>query len=216
MSMTPPLLSPVRFLSLQDSKSQVAKLFSETGFQSLAVLEEGLFLGILSKETIEETPFELLSSVAYKISPDRVSDQIHWLNYGIYFKRFNCTELAVVNTDQQFLGYVTQDHFLQALTHMPMVNEEGVVLELQRASSQFSLAVLVQIFEQSNLSVFGISIEEDSEMTYVTAKLGSGAIGSCLASLRRYEFEVVFVEGEDDYEKVLATHAAYLNTYLNI
>jgi hypothetical protein len=89
-------------------------------------------------------------------------------------------------------------------------------LELQRASSQFSLAVLVQIFEQSNLSVFGISIEEDSEMTYVTAKLGSGAIGSCLASLRRYEFEVVFVEGEDDYEKVLATHAAYLNTYLNI
>jgi len=214
--MTPPLLSPIRFLSLQDSKSQVAELFSETRFQSLAVLEEGLFLGILGKETTEETPFEFLSSVAYKISPDCVSDQIHWLNYELYFKRFNSTELAVVNAEQQFLGYVTQDHFLKALTHMPMISKEGVVLELQRASAHFSLAVLVQIFEQSNLSVFGILIEEDSEMTYVTVKLGSGAIGACLASLRRYEFEVVFVEGEDVYEKVLATHAAYLNTYLNI
>jgi hypothetical protein len=123
---------------------------------------------------------------------------------------------AVVTKEGAFMGYIFENDFKAATASLSLFEEEGVVIEVKMAQLDFSLTRLITIFEQTQQHILGlVTWEWDREMN-VLIKIAPNPIQETLAGLRRFGFEITFIEGEDLFASVLKENAAYLDTYLNI
>ena len=93
---------------------------------------------------------------------------------------------------------------------------QPIHMKLKKAAHEFSLGQLVAIFEDANMTITSFSTAEQEASIMMDIQFVPGALSACLASLRRYNYEIIFVAGEDLYTEQLEEHAAYLNTFLNI
>ena len=99
---------------------------------------------------------------------------------------------------------------------MPLFEQEGIVIEVKMAQLDFSLTRLITIFEQTQQHILGLVTWEWNTEMNVLIKIALNPIQDTLAGLRRFGFEITFIEGEDLFASILKDNAAYLDTYLNI
>ena len=210
------LLNNIPVLSPEDSKDSVADTFVKTTHSYLAVVNNGLFLGMISKAALDRIDFKRLEEVSYLFVPDAIAAQSHWLNYGLFFKKVEWPLAAVVSSEGFFQGYVLASDFKKTTASLAIFEKEGIVLEVSTGQNDFSLARLLTIFEQTGQIVIGFLRREVEDQVQVLIKIAPNAIQETLASLRRYGFTIGFVEGADEFEGVLRENAAYLDTYLNV
>lgn len=204
------------FLNLQDSKEIVLGRFKQAQCDWLAVVDQERFLGMVSLEVLSVLEFNSLEELSYTFIPDAVLSETHWYNYGLNLRKLQMTMAAVVTKEGAFMGYIFENDFKAATASLSLFEEEGVVIEVKMAQLDFSLTRLITIFEQTQQHILGlVTWEWDSEMN-VLIKIAPNPIQETLAGLRRFGFEITFIEGEDLFASVLKENAAYLDTYLNI
>lgn len=204
------------FLNLQDSKEIVLGRFKQAQCDWLAVVDQEQFLGMVSLEVLSALDFNALDELSYTFIPDTVSLETHWYNYGLSFRKLQISMAAVATKEGRFVGYIFEKDFTKATASLPLFEQEGIVIEVKMAQLDFSLTRLITIFEQTQQHILGlVTWEWDREMN-VLIKIAPNPIQDTLAGLRRFGFEITFIEGEDLFASILKDNAAYLDTYLNI
>lgn len=204
------------FLNLQDSKEIVLGRFEQAQCDWLAVIDQERFLGMVSFKVLCELEFNVLDELSYTFMPDSISSETHWFNYGLGFKKLQVSVAAVVTKEGRFVGYVFEKDFITATASLSLFEKDGIVIEVKMAQLDFSLTRLITIFEQTQQQILGlVTWEWDREMN-VLIKIAPNPIQDTLAGLRRFGFEITFIEGEDLFASILKDNAAYLDTYLNI
>lgn len=197
---------------------EAQELFEEVSLSHLPVLEDGAYIGSLSKESasyLDENT--LLQEHKFQLERFFVRSTSIWLEVLEVFSKYETTMLPVLDPSNAYLGYYELEDVMRFLHETPFLKEEGGILVVSKASNQFSMGQVVQIVESNNAKLLGVFVSSFSGTTAeITLKMSQCSMNEIIQTFRRYDYEIVSEHQEDSYLNSLKERSDYLDKYLSI
>ena len=127
--------------------------------------------------------------------------------------------LPLVDDEWTFLGMISKQQVLQALSRMLNLAEEGSVVTVELEPIDFSISELVQIVETEGAKILGLTVEtpDSTQQTFhVSLKLNMKDISRVTAALKRYDYEVIVESENTVFGKDLEHRADELLKYIDM
>jgi CBS domain-containing protein len=205
-------------LTVEDSVQEVQDFFEEITFSHFPVLEEGTFIGNVSRSELEL--FDLnknLLDYKYSFEPFFVRENKILLEVLEVFSKNHSNLIPVLNDENKYLGYYEIQDVITNFQETPFLSESGNLVIVRKAILDYSMGQIAQIVESNNGKLLGIYVSNsDSNSVEVTLKINVGDINDIIQSFRRYDFEIISDHNQDDYIRILKENANYLEKYLSI
>lgn len=205
-------------LTVEDSVQEVQDFFEEVTFSHFPVLEEGTFIGNVSRSELEL--FDLnknLLDYKYSFEPFFVRENKILLEVLEVFSKNHSNLIPVLNDENKYLGYYEIQDVIMNFQETPFLAESGNLVIVRKAILDYSMGQIAQIVESNNGKLLGIYVSNsDSNSVEVTLKINVGDINDIIQSFRRYDFEIISDHNQDDYISILKENANYLEKYLSI
>lgn len=196
------------------------QLMSDYDVQHLPVIQDDNFVGLVAKEDL------LDEDEAYRI----IVLQHKFLPYSVNTNQFiyaalqkiathNLSIIAVINETNEVLGVITQATALQIaqqLLGLPQANN-GIII-IQAEPRQFSFGEINRLVETNNTTITQLNTITHPETGVVTIvlRLNAPEISDVVSTLQRYEYNVVYYQGEESYANEIKDNYNHLMAYLNI
>jgi predicted transcriptional regulator len=203
-----------------DTKVADAKLFfKETAFSHFPIVKKNVLIGLISKIDIDEidTNEKKLEDFSYLIKLFYAEQSENLLELVKIFAANETNLVPVIKENHTYLGYLDLIDILHVYNETPFLNNEGVVLVLEKEIQDFSFSQVCQIVETNNGKVLGLFISEISgAIVKITLKFNAREINEIIQTFRRYNYNVLSKHKEDFYLEDLKERSDYLQKYLNI
>ena len=126
--------------------------------------------------------------------------------------------MPVVSKDKELLGIITQKDLLVALNNFYGMEEPGGIIVLDLEKRNYSFGEISRLIETNNafITQLNTSKEKNNGHLIVTIKVNKINISDIIATLQRYDYNIVYYFGEETYENELKENYDLLMTYLNI
>jgi len=219
METTPCILKEFKAFTLQTKIADVKLLFNETTYSHFPIVKNKQLIGLISETEIEgiEKNQSTLEDYYYLSSLFFIKESIHLLEILRVFASNEANLIPVINTKNEYLGYYDLIDILHFYKDTPLLNNEGIVLLLEKEARDYSFSEICQIVESNNGKIFGIFISEFNSTTVkFTLKFSSQDVNDIIQAFRRYNYNVLSNHKEDFYLEELKERTDYLNKYLNI
>lgn len=205
-------------LNIQESVAVAQDFFLDLPFSHFPVLENGIFIGSVSSEDVEnfdsskklmdyKYSFEGFFTRKYSVLLDVLDD----------FAKNETTVMPVLDEQNNFIGYYELEDVIRVFNETPFLKELGAVIVVEKGINDYSFSQIAQIIEGNNGKLLGAFLSNtDTEKVQVTVKIAEGGINEIIQTFRRYEYEIISEHQEDDYLKTLKERSDYLDRYLNM
>jgi CBS domain-containing protein len=207
-------------LQLQDTASKALQLINDYRVTHLPVIADDKFLGLVSEEDlldVEETkmPIEFLQDT---LLPSAVSENEHFLNAVKYSNEFDSTVVPVVGEDREFMGSIITSDLLKALGNFAGTNEIGGIIVLEMERSQFAISEISRIVESNDATILHLNttVHTDTGMLTITIHINKKEISAIVATFERYEYDVIYYFGDENFENEIHRNYRHLMNYLDI
>lgn len=198
--------------------SEADDLFYELPYSHFPIIEEDVYIGVLSRENAELGHVEeLIADKRFDFDRFFVRSTMNWLDVLEVFAR-NETNLApVLDENNKYIGYYELEDVIRFLHETPFLKESGGILVVKKEINAISMSQIAQIVESNNGKLLGIFISKsDGHFAEVTVKISQTGLNEIIQTFRRYEYEIISEHQEDSYLKNLKERSDYLDKYLNI
>lgn len=148
-----------------------------------------------------------------------VRDTQHIFSAFQVMHQLNTSLVPVVNAENELLGEITEDSLLDALALYLGLNEaQGGMIVLEVNPLHYSIAEIVQIVQSGNADImqYNTRRNESTENIEVSLILNKPEVSLIVATLQRYEYNVLYYFGEESYDNELKTNYDLLMRYMNI
>jgi len=219
METAPFILKKIKPFTLESKVEAVKLFFKETAFSHFPVVENNKLLGLISKIDIDEIEADEqnLEDFSYLIKLFFTLQSENLLELIKAFAANEANIVPVIKDDHTYLGYLDLIDILHVYNETPFLNNEGVVLQLEKEILDFSFSQVCQIVETNNGKVSGLFISETSgAIVKITLKFSARDINEIIQAFRRYNYTVLSKHKEDFYLEELKERSDYLQKYLNI
>ena len=219
MNLTELLQNDLPIFTPGQTIGELHDFFAENNLTHIGICEtSGLFLGLVSAASIKDLSKEIVVSKAEQLLQfDAVFVEDHFPTHLRFLKKNQSNIIPVLNSERQFLGYITSLDIVHKLEALPVFHNDNDTLILSKASEDFSLAEIVQIAVSNQAIINGAFIVEKTEVdTVVVIQLQTEKIQSCLDEMRRFGYDILETSFEDLHVENLKVNAEYLNRYLNV
>lgn len=205
-------------LDIQESVAVAQDFFLDLPFSHFPVLENGIFIGSISSEDLEnfdsskklidyKYSFEGFFTRKYSVLLDVLDD----------FAKNETTVMPVLDELNNFIGYYELEDVIRVFNETPFLKELGAVIVVEKGINDYSFSQIAQIIEGNNGKLLGAFLSNtDTDKVQVTVKIAEGGINEIIQTFRRYEYEIISEHQEDDYLKTLKERSDYLDRYLNM
>ncbi len=107
---------------------------------------------------------------------------------------------------------------LNRLTSFVGSGEPGGIIVIETEKRNFSFSELSRLVETNDAVITQLNTDEQPEsgMVTITIKINKTEIADVVATLQRFEYNVVYYSGEEAYENELRSNYNNLMNYLNI
>lgn len=207
-------------LQLQDTVTKALRLLNDFRVTHLPVVSDDKYLGLVSEEDLldaEESkmPIELMQETFVYAS---VRDNEHFLKAVSCSNQFDTTVVPVINEDKEFLGVITTTELLKTLGNFSGTNEIGGIIVLEMERSQFSISEISRIVESNDATIYHLNttIDADTGMLTVTLHVNKKEISAIVSTFERYEFDVIYYFGNENFENEIHSNYRHLMNYLDI
>lgn len=207
-------------LKLQDSVSKALQLINDYRVTHLPVVQNDKYLGIISEEDLldveeEKMPMELLQENFVHAA---VSENEHFLTAVNCCNQFDTTVVPVVNEEKELLGVITTPDLLKALGNFAGTNEIGGIIVLEMERSQFAISEISRIVESNDSHILHLNttVHPETGMLTVTLHINKKEIAAIVATFERYEYDVIYYFGNENFENEIHTNYRHLMNYLDI
>lgn len=194
------------------------ELIKEFGLTHIPVFEGLSFVGMISKETLEE------SDVDEKLSELRDFSEFFYtgengslLDAVQNFHLYTSNVLVVLNAEQQYEGMLMMDDVISGLSTLPFISEPGAIMIVEVSQKQFSISEVAKIAESNNARIIGLFItgyQEDK--IQITIKLIAESLASVSETFERFNYRVIFKFFNDEKEDLMKDRFDMLMKYLDI
>ncbi len=207
-------------LQLQDSVSKALRLTNDFRVTHLPVVEDDKFLGLVSEDDLLDAaeakmPLELLQENFIYAA---VHDNEHFLNAVTCSSKFDTTVVPVINDEKELVGVITTNDLLKTLGNFAGTNEMGGIIVLEMERSQFAISEISRIIESNDATILHLNttVHAETGMLTVTIHVNKIEISAIVSTFERYEFDVIYYFGNENFENEIHSNYRHLMNYLDI
>ena len=212
------IISNIPVFDIGDPIKEVITFFNESTYSHIGVVEGGLFLGVLNESDLEI--FELdkkIEDFRYNLEAVFVLKTTSWLDVLEAFARNEANLLPVIDEDGSILGYYDLTDIIGVFIDTPFFTEPGSILVVAKGIKDYSFSEIAQIVESNNTRFIGGFITEiRNDIVQITIKVGSSNLNEIIQTLRRYNYNILFGNNDDQFLENLKKRSDYLDKYLNV
>ena len=183
------------------------------------IIKEQRLLGAISERDLStlEHLSQTISKYQYSFEFFFAIEEDTLLELDTLFSIHEATILPVINKQKEYIGFYELNDILSLFAETPYINEEGIILILEKDITTYSISEITQISETNNASICGLYISKKTEKNIeITLKIKTENINEVIQSYRRYEYHVISNHEDDSYLEELKNRSNYLQKYLNI
>jgi CBS domain-containing protein len=207
-------------LKLQDTVSKALQLISDFRITHLPVVAEDKYLGMISEDDLldaedDKAPMELMQEHFVNAA---VHDNEHFLTAVNCCNQFDTTMVPVINEERELLGVITTPDLLKALGNFAGTNEIGGIVVLEMERSQFAISEISRIVESNDATILHLNttVHPETGMLTVTIHINKKEIASIVATFERYDYDVIYYFGNENFENEIHSNYRHLMNYLDI
>ncbi|MBK7433341.1 MAG: CBS domain-containing protein [Chitinophagaceae bacterium] len=207
-------------LQLQDTVTKALLLLNDFRLTHLPVVSDEKYLGLISEEDLldaEETkmPIELMQEHFIYAA---VRDNEHFLNAVNCCNQFDTTVVPVINEEKEYLGSITTAELLKTLGNFAGTNEIGGIIVLEMERSQFAISEISRIVESNDATIYHLNttVDPDTGLFTVTIHINKKEISAIVSTFERYEFDVLYYFGNEQFENEIHSNYRHLMNYLDL
>jgi acetoin utilization protein AcuB len=211
--------SEITPLQLTQTVEQALTQMDSQEQRQLPVVKEGNFQGlILEEDLLDAPPDETLATLEYDFLPFSVDTNDHFLTAARLCVSRHLQLVPVVTREKEYVGAITTSELLLQLTKLTGLMDGGALLVLEMDPAQFSISELARLVETNDAHILQLntSTNEISGQLQVTIRLNRLQVSDILATFQRYEYQVVFYAGEEQYENELRRNYQHLMNFLEM
>ncbi len=208
-------------IKLSDTGVKALKWMDEFKVAHLPVVENGLFLGLLSDADILDLhdPEQALEA-----EPGLELDKVHATeNEHIYdamrlLSENRLTVIPVLNSENRYLGAISLTNLMEKIASISSITYPGSVLVLEMNYADYSLAQIAQIVEGNNARILSVFMNSNENGTLdVTVKINKTDVASILETFQRYNYFIKSAfQIDSDYIEDLRNRYEGLMHYLKL
>jgi acetoin utilization protein AcuB len=194
-------------------------LLSDHHVKHLPVVDGNRLAGIISEEdifnhrlydSVETYDFSMLRT--YFVRPNE-----HLFEIMRIMGENRLTVIPVVDTDGNYLGMVSQNTMLRALSTTTAFAMPGGILVLEIHRKDYSLLTIARCVEEESARILTsvVTSSPDSEMLEVTLKINREDLSRIASGLERYGFTIKHSYADDHYSEGIRERYESLMRYLD-
>lgn len=206
-------------LQITDTVGRALEIMQDYHVSELPLVKESKLTGLVHENDLQdEDPDHLMGSIQNINDQSQVRPSEFFLIPLKIMHQRKLSLIPVVKEDGEYLGVITEEQILQAASHYNSASEPGAVVILQILPNNFSISELGRIIESNDAKIVHLNTWTDPTTGHlmVAIKISKVDIQDILASLERYEYNVVQYFGENLSEEELRLNFDHLINYLNI
>jgi acetoin utilization protein AcuB len=207
-------------LQLQDTVAKSLQLAADYKATHLPVVADDKLLGLISEEDLldagsEKMPLEQLQGSFINAF---VHENAHFLTAVNISTQFESNIVPVITEERELLGVITTTELLKALGNFAGVSEMGGIIVLEMERSQFAISEISRIVESNDATVLHLNtiVQPDTGLLTVTLHLNKKEIAAVVATFERYEYDVIYFFGDENFENEIHSNYRHLMNYLDI
>ncbi len=212
------IISNISVFKIGDSLKRVSDFFRENAFSHVAVIEDGHFLGALNGNDLGNFENDKkIEDYRYNLEGIFVLNTASWLDVLEAFARNEANLLPVVSEEGNLLGYYDLTDIMGFFIDTPFFTEPGGILVVAKGIKDYSFSEIAQIVESNNTRLIGAFITDiRNDVVQVTLKIGASNLNEITQTFRRYNYNILFGNNDDQFLKDLKQRSDYLDKYLNV
>lgn len=213
ISATIPTLNP------NDSVYQALELMAEFHVMQLAVVADNKYLGLVTEDDLMSMDESLiLQSIENHFSKVAVRVNTHFLEAVQAVNDHNLSIIPVVEPENSFAGVITATDLLKQLGKVTGSSEPGGIIVLEMEQRNFSFSEISKLVETNDAQITQLNTYWDNNTGsfFVTLKINKFEISDIIATFQRYDYQIKYYFGEEQYENELRSNYDHLMNYLSI
>lgn len=206
-------------LKLQDTAGKALQLINDFRVTHLPVIADEKYLGLISEEDLqdadEKMPIELMQE---NFIDAAVHENEHFLTAVNCCNQYDTTVVPVVNEEKELVGVITSPDLLKALGNFAGTNEIGGIIVLEMERSQFTISEISRIVESNDATILHLNttVHAETGMLTVTLHINKKEIAAVVATFERYEYDVIYYFGNENFENEIHSNYRHLMNYLDL
>ena len=185
----------VTALKTSDTGTQALSWMEVFRVKHLPIVNHREFLGLISDSDIYDLndPDEPVGNHNLSLQKPYVMEGQHIYEVIELLARLELTLVPVLNQEKQYLGVITQEELTRKFAHLSALQQPGGIIELEMRQVDYTLSQISQIIESNNGRILSLYVAASDDNTHlrVTLKINLTDLTSILATLNRYNYNVV-------------------------
>lgn len=205
-------------LEVNQTIEKAFDLYEQFKIEYIPVLDEGIYIGMLSTEDIDSYEEEtLIQDFKYNLDRFFVRSSSNWLDVLEVFAQNQTDIMPILDDNNHYIGYYQLIDVIRFFNETPFLREKGGIVVVQKNIHDYSMSQVAQIVESNNGKLLGFFISNtDAHSVQITIKITLGSANEIIQTFRRFGYEIISNHEDDAYITNLKERSEYLNRYLNI
>ncbi len=212
------IINTLPVFGINDTLEEVIQFFKYTTYSHVAITEDNIYVGVLAENDLEIFQSEqLIEDYRYQMESFCAQEDTSWLDVLELFARNEANLIPVLGKERRVLGYYDLNDIVTVFIDTPFFTEPGAMLVVAKPEKDYSFSEIAQIVESNNTKLLGAFITDTrNELVQVTIKIGSANFNEVVQTFRRYKYNILFGNKEDQFLEDLKERSDYLDKYLNV
>jgi len=206
-------------LGLTDKASLALQYMDEFDVRHLPVLADAKFLGLVSKEDLQDSDEEAtLGELIDILIKKSVRADDYFFSVLKLSVASNLSIVPVVDEVGELIGSISEAGLVEYAARFIGVDEPGAVIVLEMERKNYSFGELSRLVETNDayITQLNTSFDNDTGLIEVTIKINKLEVSDIIATFQRYEYVVKSFIGEEEYENELKHNFDHLMSYLKM
>lgn len=209
----------IPFIRLSDTAGYALELMQEYKTDKLAVVDNGIYIGLLTENILlEADDVQQIESVRHLFLPDKISEGIHIFDVLKTTAEHSGYFMPVVSAENEYIGITTPQKMLNTMMMFSSLNTGGGIMVLELETKNYSLTEISRIVESNNAMILHsmMATSVNQHFIQVSLKINRNDLKDIQASFERYNYTVVAVLHQSEYEAQLKERFDSLMRYLEV
>jgi CBS domain-containing protein len=211
--------SSLPVLSPKDPVYRAIQLMDDCNVVHLPVVEQEKYMGLVSEtDLLNSDDNLLLETLSGNISKLKVNPGGHFTEAVQMANEYGLGIVPVVEPDLQWVGGIIATDLLKFTGHMIGADEPGGIIVLEMEKRNFAFSEIYKLVETNDAQITQLNTYFDNNLgvLYVTLKINKFELSDIVSTFQRYEYQVRYYFGEEQYENELRNNYDHLMNYLNL
>ncbi|WP_423997845.1 CBS domain-containing protein [Maribacter sp. IgM3_T14_3] len=212
------IITNLPVFDIKDTTEKVVEFFQDSTYSHVAILDDGRFLGLFSENDADGLqPDAKIDEFRYELQSFFVRRDTNWLDVLEVFARNEANLLPVLNEKEEVTGYYCLTDIVSVFIDMPFFTDPGSILVVATGVKDYSFSQIAQIVESNNAKLYGGFISDtQNDIIQVTLKITANNYNKVVQTFRRYNYNIIFGNSDDEFLEDLKNRSDYLEKYLNV